>query len=72
MDYAKEYDRMVEQSNKQQEVLRELAKYFTSGNAVPVERATILAKDFWRITGLTHNVKLRGRPLLACPSRMPG
>lgn len=55
MDYAKEYDRMVEQSNKQQEALRELAKYFTSGNSVPVERATILAKDFWRITGLTPN-----------------
>lgn len=34
----------------------ELARYFTSGNSVPVERATILAKDFWRITGLTPNV----------------
>ena len=34
-------------------VLQELAKYFTSGNDVPVERATILAKDFFRITGLT-------------------
>ena len=33
----------------------ELARYFTSGNSVPVERATILAKDFWRITGLTPN-----------------
>lgn len=33
----------------------ELARYFESGNGVPVERATILAKDFWRITGLTPN-----------------
>jgi hypothetical protein len=39
---------------KQQEAaISELAKYFTSGNNVPVERATIMAKDFWRITGLT-------------------
>ena len=30
-------------------VLRELAKYFESGNQVPVERATIKASDFWRI-----------------------
>jgi len=28
----------------------ELTRYFSSGNDVPVERATILAKDFWRIT----------------------
>jgi len=33
----------------------ELARYFTSGNGVPVERATILAKDFWRITDTTPN-----------------
>lgn len=39
----------------QHDALKELAKYFTSGNSVPVERATILAKDFWRITGLVHN-----------------
>ncbi len=38
----------------------ELAKYFTSGNCVPVERATILAKDFWRITGMTPNAKVSG------------
>lgn len=36
-----------------QNAVAELASYFTSGNGVPVERATILAKDFWRITGLT-------------------
>jgi hypothetical protein len=29
----------------------ELKLYFTSGNNVPVTRATILAKDFWRIIG---------------------
>lgn len=40
---------------KQRDALNELARYFTSGNSVPVERATILAKDFWRITGLTPN-----------------
>lgn len=37
------------------DVLDELARYFTSGNSVPVERATIRAKDFWRITGKTPN-----------------
>lgn len=43
----------LEAKCKQQEVaMAELAKYFTSGNCVPVERATIMAKDFWRITGL--------------------
>ena len=30
-------------------VISELTLYFTSGNNIPVERATILAKDFWRI-----------------------
>lgn len=44
-------------------VVAELAKYFTSGNCVPVERATILAKDFWRITGLEpSNGKVTGAP----------
>ena len=49
----------LEAKCKQQEAaLAELAKYFTSGNCVPVERATISAKDFWRITGLeTPNEK---------------
>ena len=32
------------------ESIKELSRYFTSGNSVPVERAVILAKDFWRIT----------------------
>lgn len=31
--------------------IAELKKYFTSSNSIPVERATILAKDFWRIIG---------------------
>ena len=31
----------------------ELNQYFTSGNSIPGERATILAKDFWRIIGAT-------------------
>jgi len=36
----------------EQRALNELAKYFVSGNSVPVERATIFAKDFWRIAGM--------------------
>lgn len=35
-----------------EKALLELAKYFTSGNHVPVDSATIRAKDFWEITGL--------------------
>ena len=53
----------LEAKCKQQEAaLAELAKYFTSGNCVPVERATISAKDFWRITGLeTPNARIKPR-----------
>lgn len=40
--------------------LNELARYFTSGNSVPVERATIKAADFWRITGKTPNAEVTG------------
>jgi hypothetical protein len=36
--------------------INELKKYFTSANPIPVERATILARDFWRIIGEEHNV----------------
>lgn len=32
--------------------LDELALYFTRENDVPVERVTIMSKDFWRITGM--------------------
>ncbi len=42
---------------KWRDALNELALYFTSGNSVPVERATIRAEDFWRITGLTANAE---------------
>jgi hypothetical protein len=37
---------------RMREALVELARYFTSRNDVPVERATIHAKDFWRVTGM--------------------
>lgn len=32
--------------------LQELARYFRSGNSIPVERATIKTEDFRRITGI--------------------
>lgn len=32
-----------------EQMIVELKRYFTSGNDVPVERATIYAKDFWKI-----------------------
>jgi hypothetical protein len=32
-------------------VINKLKPYFQSGNDIPVERATILAKDFWTIVG---------------------
>jgi hypothetical protein len=38
---------VVEQERK----LSELRKYFTSANPIPVDRAVILAKDFWSILG---------------------
>jgi len=31
--------------------MAKLRLYFTSGNTIPVERATILGKDFWEILG---------------------
>lgn len=34
--------------------IEELKLCFTSGNGVPVDRATILAKDFWRIVGASE------------------
>lgn len=40
------------------DALDEFALYFTSGNSVPVERATIRAKDFWRITGMAPNAEV--------------
>lgn len=41
----------AERAQKQQAVLERLARYFKSGNDVPVERATIRAQDFWSIVG---------------------
>lgn len=40
------YDKEINRLNK---IINDLSLYFTSGNSIPVERATILAKDFWRI-----------------------
>jgi hypothetical protein len=48
--------RAADEIDRLRAALAELAKYFTSGNSVPVERATILAKDFCSITGMTPNV----------------
>jgi hypothetical protein len=33
------------------EKIEQLKRYFTSANPIPVERATILARDFWQIIG---------------------
>lgn len=37
---------------RQRDALATLAKYFTSGNHIPVDQATIKAADFWSITGM--------------------
>lgn len=47
-----DYQAMAAEAERLRKALAELARYFTSGNSVPVERASITAKDFWRITGL--------------------
>lgn len=49
------HDAADTEAERMRNALAELARYFTSSNSVPVERATILAKDFWRITALTPN-----------------
>jgi hypothetical protein len=38
---------------RQQKALATLAKYFTGGNHIQVDQATIKAADFWSITGLS-------------------
>ena len=48
---AEEVQRLQQLCEVQSRQISELKKYFTSGNSVPVERANILAKDFWRIIG---------------------
>ncbi len=42
----------VQEIERSRDALNELARYFTSGNGVSVERATIYAKDFYRIAVL--------------------
>lgn len=43
-----------------EKALATLARYFTSGNHIPVDQATIKAADFWSITGLVPNAKVSG------------
>ena len=50
---------------KKQKALATLAKYFTSGNCIPVDQATIKAADFWQITGMVPNAEVTSRPPLA-------
>lgn len=45
----------IRESNALRDAQAAIALYFTSGNAVPVERATIRSADFWRITGMSSN-----------------
>lgn len=42
----------IDEIERNRAAIAELAKYFTSGNSIPVDQATIKATDFWRITGL--------------------
>lgn len=46
--YADRFE-LVERSNTARQKLDKLKKYFESGNDVPVQQATIKAKDFWAI-----------------------
>lgn len=46
--YADRFE-LVPQSTTAQQKLDQLKKYFESGNDVPVQQATIKAKDFWAI-----------------------
>ena len=43
---------IIAERDRLKKALKTLAKYFTSGNSIPVDQATIKASDFWRITGL--------------------
>lgn len=43
---------LKDKNKRQQKALATLAKYFTSGNKIPVDQATIKAADFWSITGM--------------------
>jgi len=46
--YADRFE-LVSPSTSAQQKLDQLKKYFESGNNVPVQQATIKAKDFWAI-----------------------
>ena len=49
---------------RMKEAMISLARYFTSGNDVPVERAVIRAEDFWRITGMESKFNKDGKGAL--------
>ena len=52
-----EHDKDNKEINRLNKIIADLSLYFTSGNSIPVERATILAKDFWRIVkGLPEDI----------------
>lgn len=42
-------ENILEENKTLKKALNELSKYFKSGNDIPVDRATIKAKDFWDI-----------------------
>lgn len=46
----------LEQANN---IIAELSRYFTSGNSVPVDRATISAKVFWKLLGQEPKVNAK-------------
>jgi len=41
----------VDELERLKKAIEELKRYFTSGNQVPVDRATIKAEEFYRIIG---------------------
>lgn len=43
------YSQMSHELNNALYILDQLKKYFTSGNDIPVDKATIKADDFWRL-----------------------
>lgn len=56
-ELSKEIDLLknkVLELEKFQKAVSVLKQYFTSSNCVPVDKATIKAEDFWRITGISH------------------
>lgn len=54
-------DEAANEIARQRKALETLAKYFTSGNLIRVDQATIKSDDFWRITGMqVPNAALTG------------